>query len=82
MLLFKATNGIMWAAADMYLLSVVGRILLTKKGCNHIVAFYWMLLVSHVSLNVVWNPMIEMGSLGLKKCAFICGLNFFTILNM
>lgn len=48
----------------------------TKKSSTHIVASSCMLLVLHASLKVTRNPMIEFGSLQLKKSAFICSFIF------
>lgn len=53
-----------------------------KKGSTHIFAPSWLLLVSHASLKVEGNSMIETGLLVSKKCAFICDLTFFTFLDM
>lgn len=58
------------------LLSVISIAFLTKQGNNHIAAPSLMLLVSYDSLKVARNLIIEMGSFGSKKCAFICGYTF------
>lgn len=78
MVLTNATTGAMCVAADIWLFRVVVRALFTKKRRTHIVAPLGMQLVLQASSKVERNPIIEIGSLGSKKCAFACHLTFFT----
>lgn len=82
MVLTEKKNVLMSAAVNIPLLSVVANTFSIKKGGTQIAALSWMLLVSQVDLKVAKSPMIEMGSLWSKKCAFICELNALTMLNM
>lgn len=82
MVLADATTGLIGTAADMRLLSIVAKAILTKKGNTHIAAPSWMLLVTHIILTVARNPIIEIELLGWKKCAFKCNFTFFIILDI
>lgn len=82
MVLHGARTGVMRATVDIRLLCIVSRTFLTKKGSIHIDAFSRILLLSHSSLKVARNSMVEMGSHGSKKCAFIYDLAFYAILDM
>lgn len=72
----------MFVAAYIQQFKVDASAFLAKKKSIHIAALLWMRLVLLVGLEVARNLMIEMGSLGLKKCSFICNLAFFTIIAM
>lgn len=75
----NAPKCTMCVVAKMQLFDFVERSILTEERRTHIATLTWMQSVPCVSLNVAKKSVTEVGTLALKKCAFISSLIFITI---